>query len=244
MRVCLKHGLWIAALGAAGLNGAPALEEARQYRSVVRTDAKGHLVRTMVISPRVVTPKIVEPAVAVVASPTAEPIPVNAEVGEIIEKTAAKYDVDPLLVHSVISVESAYNAKAVSNKGAQGLMQLIPATARRFGALNAFDVRQNVEAGVKYLKYLSTLFPDDLRLTLAAYNAGEGAVWKYGNNVPPYRETEQYVYKVGQRYGKARKNAAPKKTPAEVKVAANEPSYRPIQSYVDAEGRLHMRTTP
>ena len=86
-------------------------------------------------------------------------------------------------------------------------MQLMPATARRFGVKNSFNVKENIEGGVRYLKYLDSLFPNDRRLTIAAYNAGEGAVWKYGNNIPPYRETKQYVERVGSRYGRARKEA-------------------------------------
>ena len=151
---------------------------------------------------------------------------------------------DPLLVHSVIQVESNYNASAVSPKGAQGLMQLIPSTARRFGARNSFDVKENVEAGVKYLKYLNSLYPNDLRLTLAAYNAGEGAVAKYRNNIPPYRETEYYVYKVGEKYGSARRAAEQRRmaaTSATEKIVAVE-RHLPVESFVDSEGHLHMRT--
>jgi soluble lytic murein transglycosylase-like protein len=127
-------------------------------------------------------------------------------------------------------------------------MQLIPSTARRFGVENPWDVKQNIEGGVKYLKYLNTLFPNDLKLTLAAYNAGEAAVWKYGNSVPPYRETVDYVKKVGSRYRQAvqeaqKKHAAEK--PEDVvalATASNEPVYEPIQTFVDAAGRVHIRT--
>ncbi len=119
----------------------------------------------------------------------------------------------------MIQVESNYNPYAVSPKGAQGLMQLMPETARRFGVRNTFDIKENIEGGVRYLKYLGTLFPEDPRLTIAAYNAGEGAVWKYGNSIPPYRETEQYVDRVGKRYGQARR-AAEKKEKKETKKPA------------------------
>jgi Soluble lytic murein transglycosylase and related regulatory proteins (some contain LysM/invasin domains) len=167
-------------------------------------------------------------------------------VQEIVEQTARQYDVDPLLVHSVIQVESNYNQYALSPKGAQGLMQLIPSTARRFGARNSFDVKENVEAGVKYLKYLNSLYPNDLRLTLAAYNAGEGAVAKYRNSIPPYKETEQYVYKVGQKYGSAKRAAEKKKQPVKPAAIAEkglaEEKHLPVQQFVDAEGRLHLRT--
>jgi hypothetical protein len=174
----------------------------------------------------------------------------DGSLSEIVEAAARKYDVDPLLVHSVIHAESGYNPYAVSPKGAQGLMQLMPDTARRFGVGNSFDVRENIEGGVRYLKYLRTLFPQDLRLTLAAYNAGEGAVWKYNNQVPPYRETEDYVKKVSRRYGEARRESARSGTEATQTASVQtaepeapaEPSYAPVQFHVDSHGRLHMRT--
>jgi soluble lytic murein transglycosylase-like protein len=170
-----------------------------------------------------------------------------------VEAAARKYDVDPLLVHSVIQVESNYNPYAVSPKGAQGLMQLMPGTARRFGVSNSFDPAENIDGGVRYLKYLSTLFPQDPRLAIAAYNAGEGAVWKYNFQIPPYRETEHYVSRVSERYGKARRKAQEVKAPASehadgdaVKAAMASapaaPSYASVEAYVDADGRLHLRT--
>ena len=213
-----------------------------RVRSVVRADAKsGRLVRSYLVNPRIVPAKAVNEDTSGVAVPAEGPI------SELVESVARKHDVDPLLVHSVIQVESGYNPKAVSNKGAQGLMQLMPATARRFGVTNSFDAVQNLEGGVRYLKYLDSLFPSDLRLTLAAYNAGEAAVWKYGNNIPPYRETEQYVYKVGTRYGKAVRQAEKTKKAKPVAQQAQlpvnvEPSYAHVESFVDANGRLHLRT--
>jgi soluble lytic murein transglycosylase-like protein len=126
-------------------------------------------------------------------------------------------------------------------------MQLVPATARRFGVKNSFDAKENVEAGVRYLKYLNSLYPNDLRLALAAYNAGEGAVAKYRNNIPPYRETEQYVYKVGEKYGTARRAADQKKTASKAVTAAKtspEEKHPPIEMFYDAEGRLYLRTKP
>ncbi|HYZ85180.1 MAG TPA: lytic transglycosylase domain-containing protein [Bryobacteraceae bacterium] len=257
MRVCFKALLSVGALGALGTGnlcfgeaaGSGAPESAIVYRSVVRTNGDGHLIRRVMVTPKAVVPKTVSPVEVhfdeTKPNPISPSIPtLPTEIQDLIEQTAAKHEVDPLLVHSVIEVESAFNPNALSPKGAQGLMQLIPATARRFGASNAFDVKQNVEAGVKYLKYLSDLFPNDLRLTLAAYNAGEGAVWKYNNNVPPYRETEQYVYKVGQKYGKARKAAGKVQARVEPKPSANEAQYRRVESYVDSEGRLFLRTAP
>src|SRR5581483_12304992 len=107
-------------------------------------------------------------------------------------------------VDSVVQVESNYNPFAVSNKGALGLMQLMPATARRFGVENPFDPRQNIQGGVRYLKFLQDTFRDD-RLAIAAYNAGEKAVTKY-KGVPPYPETVSYVAKVGTKYGQRKRS--------------------------------------
>jgi soluble lytic murein transglycosylase-like protein len=160
----------------------------------------------------------------------------------VIADAAERHQVDPALVQSVIAVESAYNPEAVSPKGAMGLMQLIPATARRFGAADAFDPRQNIEAGVKYLKYLQELFQDD-KLALAAYNAGEGAVQKYGG-VPPYRETTDYVRRVGRKYGEARKRRPPQAT-LTAEAAQMEPVPAPLRSvelFTDEDGRIHLRT--
>jgi soluble lytic murein transglycosylase-like protein len=115
---------------------------------------------------------------------------------EAIEKTAQRYQLDQELLHAVISVESAYQERAQSPKGALGLMQLMPATAARYGVSDPFDHAQNVEAGAKYLRDLLKLFNNDVSLALAGYNAGEQAVIKYGNRIPPYRETLRYVPKV------------------------------------------------
>ena len=211
---------------------------APRIRSVVRADAQGRLVRTVIVSP-IVSPRVV---------PSTEQPVAGASIPEIVEAAAKKHDVDPLLVHSVISTESNYNPYAISPKGAQGLMQLMPATARRFGVRNSFDIKENIEGGVRYLKYLGSLVPNDPRLAIAAYNAGEGAVWKYGNNIPPYRETEQYVQRVGMKYGKARKEAERKKAESPVQTAqlakTAEPRPQPVHVYVDAEGRLYLRNTP
>lgn len=218
---------------------------APRVRSVVRADSHGRLVRTIVVTPRVIQPRVIDTQSAAANASSA---PASATVPELVEATARKYDVDPLLVHSVIAVESGYNPYAVSPKGAQGLMQLMPGTARRFGVSNTFDPAENIEGGVRYLKYLSTLFPNDTRLAVAAYNAGEGAVWKYNYQIPPYAETEQYVYKVAKKYGQAKK-AAEKMEPVEQAKAepptASEPAgpvYTPVQAFVDGEGRLHLRS--
>lgn len=119
-----------------------------------------------------------------------------------VKRIAQKYQLDPALIRAVIHAESAFNAKAVSNKGAQGLMQLMPGTASDLGVQNAFDINQNIEGGVKYLAHLLDQFDGDIKLATAAYNAGPNAVRKY-NGIPPYAETKVYVERVGilhQRY--------------------------------------------
>ncbi len=117
-----------------------------------------------------------------------------------IERISARYQVDPKLVTAVIAAESCFKPKIVSPKGAEGLMQLMPFTAKRFGVTNSFDPMQNIMGGVKYLRFLLKHFKNDVRLAVAAYNAGEGAVGRY-KGVPPYKETRNYVVKVLQMYG-------------------------------------------
>jgi soluble lytic murein transglycosylase-like protein len=161
----------------------------------------------------------------------------NADLNAMVDKAARAHDVDPLLIHSMIKVESNYNVHAVSNKGAEGLMQLTPSTARMLGVSNSFDPQQNIEAGVKYLKYLKDLYKDD-RLAVDKYK------W-----IPPYAETENYVYQVGKRYGEARRAADASKPveapvggmktvevkPVEIKPAA-------VEQFIDENGRLHLKT--
>ena len=120
----------------------------------------------------------------------------NAEAHqESIQKYSEKYGVSADLVKAVIAIESCYNSSAVSPKGAQGLMQLIPATAERFGVSDSFDTSQNIHGGTRYLSWLMKRYNGDLYKSIAAYNAGEGAVDKY-KGIPPYNETQQYVRKV------------------------------------------------
>ena len=118
---------------------------------------------------------------------------------KIIHKTAVKEGVDPAFVHAVIRAESNYNHLAVSHAKAEGLMQLIPATAERFNVKDSFDPAQNISGGTKYLRWLLKRFNGDITLALAGYNAGEGAVDKY-NGIPPYKETQKYVKKVVRFY--------------------------------------------
>lgn len=156
-------------------------------------------------------------AVAILAELTPSPTPVpnaltarsiwhgklNRYAAFITEEANAMH-VDPALVRAVMMAESGSNPYAVSPKGALGLMQLLPATARRFGVSQLFDPKENIKAGVKYLSYLLKLFNNNVQLAVAAYNAGEKAVFKYGNRVPPYKETLQYVPKVINLYNSYR----------------------------------------
>ncbi|MEL0584389.1 MAG: transglycosylase SLT domain-containing protein [Candidatus Thiodiazotropha sp. (ex. Lucinoma kazani)] len=120
----------------------------------------------------------------------------KAEVTPLIENIAKELHLHPGLLHAVVRVESAYNPKAISRKGAQGLMQLMPATANRYGVNDSYDPKQNLQGGAQYLRDLLKLFEFDIKLALAAYNAGENAVFKYGKKIPPYPETQNYVKKV------------------------------------------------
>ena len=124
--------------------------------------------------------------------------------GSVVEQTAKRFGIDAALLHAVIAVESGYDPNAISRRGARGLMQLMPETAKRYGVANVFDPADNVRGGAQYLAELLKLFEYDLQLALAAYNAGESAVLKYGKRVPPYRETAAYVVKVVDLYQKYR----------------------------------------
>lgn len=119
-----------------------------------------------------------------------------AAFNKLIQRVAREHQLDPQLLHAIITVESGYNAEAVSPKGAIGLMQLMPDTASRFGSSNPADPVENLRAGARYVKFLLGLFNRNMPLVLAAYNAGEGAVSKYRNTIPPYTETREYVAKV------------------------------------------------
>lgn len=124
----------------------------------------------------------------------------NAIVDSYIVDSSRRYGIDPLLIYSQMHQESTFKLGAISPKGARGLMQLMPGTARRFGVTNIFDAKQNIEGGVKYMRWLLDTFNGDLSLALAGYNAGEGAVMKYGWQIPPYRETQEYVRRISSRY--------------------------------------------
>jgi soluble lytic murein transglycosylase-like protein len=156
---------------------------------------------------------------------------VRDRIQDLVDEAARRHQVDADLVHAIVRVESNYNPYATSHKGARGLMQLIPATARRFGVYNSFDPRANLDGGIRYLKYLMGMFNGDLRLSLAAYNAGEMAVTRNGG-VPPYRETHDYIRKISELY--------PMRT---VAAAAGVPVEPKIVRYVDDSGVVHFSNT-
>lgn len=197
--------------------------------TVVRADMKtGRLVRSIVS----VGNELMEPRIVAVQDPN---------VTNMIDRIADEQGVETHLVHSVIRAESNYNANAVSPKGAQGIMQLIPSTARRFGVSNAFDAEENIQGGVRYLRFLLDYYQGDYAKAIAAYNAGESAVDKY-NGVPPYAETQNYVYQVARNLRAARL-AAPKNIAAkETGVNDETETPRPIQTSTGSDGRIYYRT--
>ncbi len=202
---------------------APTAPSGAGRRLTVSVDARtGRLVRVPASRfARAVPEKVVEAREIQSATPRQEaPRSANAvpqrSLDELIERVAQQYGIRPSFVHAVIKAESNYNPRAVSHKGALGLMQLMPRTALRLG-VNPFDPAQNVEGGVRYLRYLLDTYNSDARLSLAAYNAGPAAVDRYGS-VPPYPETRQFVNRVSRLYNSynqqppaARFTAAPKK---------------------------------
>lgn len=121
---------------------------------------------------------------------------------DLIADAANRHQVDVRLLHAVIQAESAYDARAISSAGAVGLMQLMPDTARRYGVSNRNDPVQNIDGGTHYLKDLLRMFNSNLNLAVAAYNAGEGAVMRYNNSIPPYPETQNYVRTVMSLYNR------------------------------------------
>jgi Transglycosylase SLT domain len=154
-------------------------------------------------------------------SPAAE-----AGLDRIVDDAAQRHNVDPNLVRAVIAQESGWNSRAISRKGAVGLMQLIPETGQKYGARNLFDPAQNIDAGTSYLKSLLTRYDGDINMTLAAYNAGENAVDRFGG-VPAYAETQNYVQKVGDRYFYGSAHSSTR---------SGAPPKHPMRKATDAEG--------
>jgi soluble lytic murein transglycosylase-like protein len=165
----------------------------------------------------------------------------NPAIDALAYDAAARYHLDPCLILSVMHAESAYNRSAVSPKGASGLMQLMPATAVRFGVKNLFDPKENIIGGANYLRWLLDRFGGDVRLALAGYNAGEGAVELYGYRIPPFLETQSYVQLIYSRYSRIHNNTnalTPEPRPAAATVAAKEksPTYNQIIRFTSSDG--------
>lgn len=220
MRFCLSVA-WCCLAGLAAVQAA-SLDSPRKVVSVVRADPRsGRLVRTLAVSRK--------PASILELR--------DSGIDVFIEDAAKRHQIDPALVHSVIQVESNYDPFAISSKGAQGIMQLMPGTARRFAVNNAFSPAENIEGGVRYLKYLLTLYKGNRELAIAAYNAGEGSITRYGG-IPPYRETVQYVRKVSKKW----ESEPVANAPQDSAVQAQMPAHPPIEQYVDASGVVHFET--
>jgi soluble lytic murein transglycosylase-like protein len=147
----------------------------------------------------------------------------NPAIDALVQEAAGQNGLDPCLILSLMRAESAFNRTAVSVKGASGLMQLMPATATRFGVKNIFDPRENVLGGTRYLRWLLDRFNGDVRLALAGYNAGEGAVEFYGHRIPPFLETQNYVRIIYSRYSTIHLGSLP----AAPAVEASKPSEQP-----------------
>jgi soluble lytic murein transglycosylase-like protein len=162
------------------------------------------------------------------ALPGALPKSINPDVlHQIVQETAQKHDVDPALVSAVISTESNWNTSALSRKGAQGLMQLVPETAQKLGVYNAWDPQQNIDGGVRYLHMLLDRYNGDLPKALAAYNAGPSAVDRWGG-VPNYPETQEYVRKVTHTYFQ----------PGSANQSGSRAGSRPIYRFATDDGRV------
>ncbi len=168
-----------------------------------------------VLAPEVNASSVVETTVETI--PLDIPSSCDPKLDWIIFRAGEREGVDPRFIHAVILQESRYQTRALSHAGAQGLMQLMPATAKRFGCDDVNDPESNIKAGTKYLKWLLKRFDGDVSLALAGYNAGEGAVDKY-KGIPPYKETQNYVVKITANYGKT---FHPVLSPEDAKIAFN-----------------------
>ena len=232
-----------------GLQAASSEVRPRQVTAVVRADSRtGKLVRSVVITPKAVPEHVIAPVLPPAADAAPEeiakvslPEPTGGAFDDMVNRIAKDNDLPPSLVHSVIRVESNYNPFALSPKGAMGMMQLIPATARRFGVDNAFNPKQNVEGGVKYLKHLLELYKGNYALALAAYNAGEGAVAKYGG-IPPYAETQNYVQSVHNNLKKLKAATPPAKEAAPAAKPKDPSAPNSIQEIVSPDGTVRYVT--
>ncbi len=190
--------------------------------------------KTFYTSPPVKKPKISEPNLEsnVLQSSYSE------NFDDLINLYSEKYSLDPMLVKAIIKVESNFNPNAVSPKGATGLMQLMPATAKNQGVKNIYNVNDNISGGTKYFSKLMNMFDSDLKLALAGYNAGENAVKRYGYKIPPYKETQKYVKKVMNHYKVLKKDQ-----PAELKIKMAKPSLPVQKEKVDSKKSFSYKET-
>lgn len=190
------------------------------YTNTPPADARYKLYKKDRVQPTAVRPVQMARPVLIYGSAT------RALYSSQVLAAAQETSVDPALIHAVISVESGYNPAARSHAGAVGLMQLMPQTAERYGVTNRLDPEQNIRGGARYLRDLKAMFANNLQLVLAAYNAGENAVMKYGKRIPPYRETIAYVPKVMGHY-------------KQLKYRVDAPIQTQVASYSAAVGRLN-----
>jgi len=195
----------------------------RVFTNIPPSSFKGSEVQT--ISQRGATQNAQEPAQETVYTP-------NTFDG-LIKKYASQFRVDPVLIHSIISTESNFDPRAISNKGARGLMQLMPDTANRLGVKDSFDPEQNIRGGVQYFRSLLDMFDNDLELSLAAYNAGENLVRRLGK-MPSYQETIDYVSSVTGKYKKKLKDSQEREAMNLTR------TFR----YTDSTGVLHLTNIP
>ncbi|EJM75521.1 putative soluble lytic transglycosylase fused to an ABC-type amino acid-binding protein [Pseudomonas sp. GM49] len=184
-----------------GLLGLLLLTGAVQADVFVSVDAKGNYVLSNVHRPGRHYERVIHEPDATVVSLDQQPQMIAAQpYAELVSAAATANELPAALLHAVIKTESRYNARATSPKGARGLMQLMPAIAREMGVTNVYDPKANIQGGARYLKRLMTMFDNDIRLAVAAYNAGPQAVLSRGNVVPPFAETQRYVPSVLNQY--------------------------------------------
>ncbi|MBV7548148.1 lytic transglycosylase domain-containing protein [Pseudomonas sp. PDM26] len=185
----------------AGLLGLLALAGAAQADVFVSLDAKGNYVLSNVHRPGRHYERVIHEPDAALVSLDQQPQMIAAQpYAELVSAAATANELPAALLHAVIKTESGYNARATSPKGARGLMQLMPRIAREMGVTNAYDPKANIQGGARYLKRLMTMFDNDIRLAVAAYNAGPQAVLSRGNRIPPFAETQRYVPNVLNHY--------------------------------------------
>ncbi len=244
-RLCFRLGLG-AILAATLLSAAGPPDRPQQITRVVRADLRtGKLVRSVIVTSKPVASLAAAAGIGPVRDASASaPTPALASsFNDAVERIAAQESIPALLIHSVIKVESNYNPSAVSPKGALGLMQLMPETARRFGVADVFNAVDNMQGGARYLHYLLELYNGDYTLALAAYNAGEAAVEKYGS-VPPFPETRNYVDQVRRTIELSRPaQKAPAAAPQPAQPAEPAPVALPhIQEIAGADGIVRYVT--